>query len=330
MDPRVSIHIIAQETTPLGELFFSCALQALLDSTWPDEIIVIDNGCSHEVWRSVAGLLAKFPEKGVDVKPKKMLGNLTYSDLRNAALQLTDSSMNIFHWVDTDEVYFPEHLSNFKEMLRKEVKVLGQAYTYFYHFIFDPRIWQFKATKDNIFGFNGQQSWSKGVHEKVVGIQPGAKVQTNIEYLHFGYLRPQWQTCLKWLHYDMIEHGHVDGYKNERLEDDNGNVYTKPWFRDWRTPNTVLDDRREESEKNGPWPEDKIPDAAKPICEQTGRWDEFLQEIEDHSFWDKWKSNAEALGSWQATLDMVVTAMKRCAWAYDGKIQTQRTADHTC
>ncbi len=325
MDPRVSVQIIAKETTPLGKLLFSCCLQALHDSDWADEIILVNDGCSADVIKMVEGFDYAFQEKGVKFLTVLLTErkDYNYSELRQAALDKTGEGMNVYHWVDTDEVYFPDHLSNFKETLRQKVEVFSQAYTYFYHMIFDPRTWQFKATKDNIFGFNGQQLWSKGVHEKVVGIQPGSKVQTNIEYLHFGYLRPQWQTCLKWLHYDMIEHGHVDGYKDERLEDANGNVYTKPWFRDWRTPNTILDDRRPESEENGPWPDDKIPDAARPIFEHTGRWDEFLLETEDHTFWKNWESNAKAQGSWKDTLDIVIAAMTRCGWAYDGKVQTQ-------
>lgn len=323
MNPWVSVQIIAKETTPLGELFYQCCLRALFDSMWPDEVIVIDNGCSKEVVTMVNEFKSLFSVKSVPVHITTLPDNATYSELRNTALQATNPKANIFHWVDTDEVYFPEQLNALKMDLTK-TRDFKQAYTYFYHFCFSPKQIQFKATKDNIFRYTPDLRWEKGVHEHVAGLVGTEQIQTNITYLHLGYLRPQWQTCLKWLHYDMIEHGNVDRYKDERFEDEStGAIYTKPYFRDWRTPDTVLQDRVAECDKNPEWDPNEVPEAARPIFDRSDDWADFLLETEDHEFWDWWVEERTVRGSWAATLDAVVERMEACGWSYDGKPQHQ-------
>jgi len=318
MDTKVSIQIIAKETTPLGRLFFQCCLQALLDSDWPNEIIIVDNGCSADVLSMVDGFHQEFALQGTHLRVEPLLGNVTYSDLRNFGMSLISPDTTIYHWVDTDEVYFPEKLNQLRKTLEKYEGKLRQIYTYFYHFTFDPRTWQFKATKDNIFAYHKGLHWTKGVHEHVDGLLPGQKVQTDVEYLHFGYLRPQWQTTLKWLHYDMLEFKNVDRYKDERLEDQDKKVYTEPYFREWRTPNTILDDRREECAKQGPWPRERVPAAAAPVYAQADRWDEFLRETEDYTLWDRWQELCLAADGWRDTLDEIVRIMEACNWSYNG------------
>jgi len=320
MTPRVSVHICAKETTPLGKLFFQCCLQALQDSNWPDEIIIVDDGCSKPVVELYMWFAELFRNRGVPVTTASAGGIKTYAGLRNKALELTDRFCTVMHWIDTDEVYFPDQLNALKRDL-EHVPDFRQAYTYFYHFINNPLQWQFKATKDNIFRFSPTLKWEKGVHEKMTGLVGTAAVQTNVQYLHFGYIRPQWQTCLKWLHYDMIEHGNVDRYKDERFEDADKKVYTKPWFREWRTPNTILDDRIPVCKEQGPWDVKNVPAAARPIYEHANEWDQFLLRIEDHSFWNHWEYLAKAPGlcNWRETLDQVVKEMTECGWSYDGK-----------
>lgn len=319
MNTRVSVQIVAKETTPLGRLFFSCCLQALLDSRWPNEIVVVDNGCSADVLEMLEGFQLKFAGKDVTVKVLQMPQNSTYAELRNAGMTMIDPQTTIYHWIDTDEVYIPYKLDQMREFLEDMDQPLKQMYTYFYHFMFNPWTWQFKATKNNVFAYHPGLHWTKGVHEQVDNLLPGRVIQTDVEYLHFGYLRPQWQTCLKWLHYDMIEHGHVNRYKDEPLEDQHKQVYTLPYFREWRTPNTIVDDRLDECKKNIPWPKHKVPSAAMPIYTQADRWQDFLLEIEDQTFWHAWQAMAETAGSWRDTLDEVVQRMDACNWSYDGK-----------
>jgi glycosyltransferase involved in cell wall biosynthesis len=294
----ISTHIVLKENTNLALLFLKCCLNSLKETKWCDELIIIDNGCSDPIKEHLRDFQKDFhcPVKLIEDR------STIFCDLRNKALSLTNPNAKYFHWIDGDEVLIPEEWKKIKEViLRNDV---GQVNTYGVHFMITPKQTQYTFTKDNIFRYHKYLHWGKGVHEKIQNVLPG-QCQSDTHYLHFGYCKQQWRTCLKWYHYDMIEFGHVGRYKDEMVD---GKVID--YHRDWRNPNNILFDRLKEcKDYTGPRPE-----VAMPIFEHQDKWEEFISSIDDQSFWTEWQKKFKKAKSWRNTLDWVVTEMGSRGW----------------
>lgn len=321
--PFISVHMIVRERTNLGIRFITAALEALSQANYPDEIVLVDNGSIPEVF----GVYDKYKDKFPAFKLFKSESK-DFTSLRNYCIRETDPSATYFHWIDSDEVYYPEDLDILKYTTIGD-NIVKQYWTYFYHFMIHPWQIQDKCSKDNIFLMTPNLHWEGGVHEHVFGLASGDPGQAETEYLHYGYIRQQWRTCLKWLQYDWIKEGHLGGYKLENIQNPDGSVTQKDWFRDWRHPNNILWDRNSIC---SPYPgpkgtRDYVPDIInniilapvkgfdKPITPET--WSEFLDVLDPHPFWDEWQAQYKKYGNWRETLDWVSDQMVKMNWAYE-------------
>jgi hypothetical protein len=225
-----------------------------------------------------------------------------FCDLRNKALENTNPSAKYFHWIDSDEVLIPKEWTPIKEMLA--TYDTGQVHTYGIHLMVNPSLTQYTFTKENIFRLHRFLKWGKGVHEKMQNPLPGIH-QADVHYLHFGYCKSQWRTFIKWIHYDMIEFGHVNRYKDENVD---GKIVD--YLRDWRNPNAILQDRIQASEKY----KGEKPNVAMRIFEHENDWETFIRSVDDQSFWIGWQEKFKELGSWKVTLDWVVEEQSKAGW----------------
>lgn len=289
----VCVHIIAKETTNFGSLMFRSCLDSMKD--YADEIVVIDNGCSEDIVKMV---------KEYNVNYHRDEGT-NFKDLRNSALdkmELKDPECFI-HWIDTDEVYFSSTLLHLKSQLDPNHSTVT---TQLVHFMIDPDKYQYLEKKRNIYKWHPGLRWVGDVHENITNVAPGKSIDTNLNYLHFGYCREQWKTFLKWLFYDTLQFNHVDRYKDERLEDGT----TVPYLRDWRTPDTIIEDRRPETKQYvGNYPVE-MSEWFQAWQNSGKEWREYLEEINgEDPLWEYWKKLYEEKGNWRDTLEPVCVNM---------------------
>jgi hypothetical protein len=299
----VSTHIIIKENTNLALLFLKCCLASLKVAKWCDELIIIDNGCFEPIKEYLRDFQKDYhcPVKLIEDDSKK------FCDLRNKALSLTDPNIKYVHWIDADETLIPEEWVPIKNILATHET--GQVHTYGVHFMVNPSLTQYTFTKENIFRFHRFLKWGKGVHEKMQNTLPGIH-QSDSHYLHFGYCKSQWRVMVRWVHYAVLEHGNVNCYKNENIEEPGKSMKTVPFFRDWRTPNTILQDRIPVCEKYG----GPKPVVAMPIFEHENEWEDFITKIDDQSFWIRWQQKMKEVGSWVDTLDWFVDECTKNNW----------------
>ena len=325
----ISVHMIVKENTRLGLKFLNGCFKSLYDAQYPDEIVLCDNGSFKLVFELYREWIGKFKEFGCEVKLFSSNAK-DFTGLRNECLARTNPDAHYWHWIDSDEMYYPEDLDVLKNDVVKDRLDFRQIWTYFHHFMIHPWQIQDMATKDNFFRFTPKVRWHGGVHEHVHpdSLPEGHCFQSEVEYLHYGYVRQQWRTCLKWLHYDWIQHGHLNGYKRENIQNPDGSVVQKDWFRDWRHPNNILWDRNTVCK---PYPNDKTKNF---VCQgatdlvnpqfmfdssfnelNIDNWSEYTEELDKSEFWQKWQDKYEEVGTWTDTLDWVAQEMVKCDWS---------------
>ena len=293
---KISVHIIAKEDTNLGRHFIDSCLTSIVG--YADELILIDNGCSSEVKEVIQKFCPYFPSF---VYKESKLSD--FASLRNECLKSTGSDVDYFHWIDTDEIWFPVELVKLKSFL--QTTDANRVATNLIHFMGDPFHFQEIYPKFNIFKMPKDRSkikWRGGVHESLdLG---GKSVNTAFNYLHFGYCREQWRICLRWLHYAILEFGNVNCY---RQYNDKGK--TLDYFTDQRTPDQIIDDRVPIShEYSGGYP--SFVEKWIRLHEVSNHtWDEWLKKNDDQSFWLDWQELREQKGNWKDTLKDIVAKM---------------------
>lgn len=352
----VSVHMLVKENTNLGKWFLKGSFKSLLQSEYPNEIVLVDNGCSKDVLDEVIFPWEQaFKDSGIDFKYHTSDLKL-FRDLRNFCLEHTNPHANFWHWIDSDEIYYPEDLDVLKnytleDALRQDVSLV---YSYFYHMMIHPfqvqnnpdkrdsvsGKWKtyneddFRSFKDNIFAFTPDVKWNKPVHEKVSGLKNSRIFQSSCEYIHLGYCRSQWRTFLKWLHYDVLEHGHVGGYKLENIEVDADGInigeskkpavktIQKDYLRDWRYPDNCLWDRNSISI---PFPaycgKQHVPEGVRDMLDQLetqdeAGWKKWIESIDDRSFYERWEAKKNEVGCWKDTLDWAVEEAEKLKWGF--------------
>lgn len=328
----ISVHMIVKENTRLGLKFLNGCFSSLHEAQYPDEIILCDNGSFKPVFELYREWIGKFKDCGCEVKLFQS-DVKDFTGLRNECLNRTNRDATYWHWIDSDEIYYPEDLDVLKNDVIKDRTDIRQVWTYFYHFMIHPWQVQDKCSKDNFFRFTPNVRWYGGVHEHVHpdSLPSGEVVQSGVEYLHYGYVRQQWRTCLKWLHYDWIQHKHLGGYKKENIQNPDGSVTQKDWFRDWRHPNNILWDRNPVC-KLYPNSEvatrDYVCQGAEDLVNpqfmfdssfnelNADNWNNYIEELDGGEFWQKWQDKYKELGNWTDTLDWVLEEMLKCDWNY--------------
>jgi len=304
---NISVQIIAKETTEFGRRIFKSCLESLLGH--PAQLIVVDNGCSESVRQMISEVGTKFNIEGTEfvsiIKDRK---HFTFSELRNFALEKTRGDTTHYQWVDSDESFFPTQLKKLKEFLSENDDVV-QVNQNLVHLMIHPYQYQEKYSKSNVFKYSPSLTWTKGVHEYLQNVPTGKHVNTDYEYLHFGYCRRQFEKFLGWLWYDILEKGNVNGYR-ESVEE--GKVVH--YLRDWRTPNGILEDRKPQCK---PY-EGKYPEACTPWLAEWHKsklsWEDWLKSLdpEMETFWQWWQDLYKKYGNWKDTLADVC---KRMGWS---------------
>jgi len=158
-EPKISVHILAKETTDLGyRLFKSCVESIIEEKNYAYEIIIIDNGCRNKMVFNCEQERIKW----------FYLPNVTnFGELRNKALKETSEECTHFHWVDTDECYPRDTLAKLKELAKNDD--ISAITTWFWHFMIDPTQWQEQQNKTNFYKLVPGIKWELPVHEHLVG-----------------------------------------------------------------------------------------------------------------------------------------------------------------
>ncbi len=291
--PIVSAQIIAKETDALGCAWYRSCLESLVG--YPDELIVVDNGSSPEVLEMVRGMLGRFPSSqlidAADVRE--------FHTLRNRALAATRPDATHVHWVDTDEIFYPDQLARLRASVA-DPRFTRWA-TILVHFMIDPRRIETRQVKWNVFRYDPALRWTRDVHEILDGVPPGRWGFAPVDHLHFGYCRPQWQTFIKWLRYAALEYGTIDRYRTEVVDG-----RRLPWLRGSRTPDRILDERRPRLMPfAGPYPASCEPWLAH--WQKSGLpWQDHANLQVDRQVWLEWQARFARHRAWWPTLDEMV------------------------
>ena len=293
---RVSVQIIASERDEFGALLFGSCLESL--QGYADQIVIVDNGLGEQVRELIKRKSSGLPMQLMDGK-----GVQDFAELRNRALRATRPTTTHIHVVDTDEVYFPAGLSALKEVLGDGAVVAGK----FVHFMIEPGWVESVQPKARVFRWHPQLRWEGSVHERLLNFDQTQALENQFSYLHFGYCRPQWQTFLKWLRYARLQGCDITHYQYEIVDG-----VRLPWFREGRTPDTVLESRRRFLQQYA----GTYPNAVEPWMEEyarsTGHWRAWVASKVDNALWDKWRGLYESRGNWEETLVDILHASDVC------------------
>lgn len=355
MHPFVSVHMIVKEQTQLGIKFLDACLESLHEASYPNELVIVDNGSHTDVFDLYSTWRPLFENFDCDFKIIKS-DCKNFMDLRNTCLDHTSPFTDYFHWIDSDEVYYSSDLDLLKNECMAKEKNVRQIWTYFYHFMINPfmvqsdnlrrkkleelTIDEYRSSKDNIFGYHQGIRWGKGadgqikkVHEKVENKKEGKDVDFECSYLHLGYTRKAFETMFKWMHYDYIEHGHINHYKMENvshLEDGtevengtpNSKMTQKEYLRDWRVPNgDFLQDRRKYCT---PFPNkvcrEDLPESFITLlngCKNESDWLTYINKLDkDSEFLNKWVEEYNKTKSWASTMDWCLAEAIKNDWSF--------------
>jgi hypothetical protein len=241
---------------------------------------------------------------------------------------------------------YPEDLDVLKNNILNTDTKIRQVWTYFYHFLPDPfriqvnphrkdlstfNIGDARCSKDNIFRFSPKVRWTGKVHEHVTNLEEGIEYWSQVEYLHVSYCRKQWATCLKWLHYGILEHGHVNNYKFENIEiDEDGNnildtgkpkvnMIQKEYFRDWRHVDNILWDRLKfcHNYPNDICPKKHLPEGFIKLlgnCKTESDWIQYINKLDGNEMYEMWLKKKDEVGEWSKTLDWIVEECEKQNW----------------
>jgi len=289
-EPKISVHILAKETTELGNRLFESCVQSILDADYAYEIIIVDNGCEP-------GLVdGQWGECQITVIDGTNIAD--FAALRNLALEYTGKDCTHFHWIDTDECYPKETLSKLKEMAKNDN--ISAITTWFWHFMIDPTQWQEQQNKTNFYKLVPGIKWELPVHEHLVGYDKTKVAHLNASYHHYGYIRPQWVQALKWIKYDVWQKGNANHYREYY---DGGWEKVVDYYSDERTPDQCLEDRRSYCSKYiGNHTDGFEKNIIEPWIDSGKTWNEWLKTINDCTMWDEWEEKRKELGSWKDTI----------------------------
>lgn len=287
--PRVGVNIIAQE----GDAFGADLLASCLDSLegYADQIVIVDNGLGVAAKDVVMTRRDRLPLTVVDARD--VSGD--FSELRNRALAATDERMTHIHKVDTDEVYLPGTLAQLKRLLADPS--IDQVNATLIHFMIDPTLVESVQAKTVVFRRDAGLAWTGPVHERMKGPPQGGIVDGPGCFLHFGYCRPQWQTMLKWLRYARLQGGSLSHYQYEYIDG-----VRRPWFRDGRTPDTILEPRRNRLQAY----KDPYPPSVRTWLEAFAAsglpWRTWVDLRVGGGMWQTWQNLRQKSGNWEDTL----------------------------
>jgi glycosyltransferase involved in cell wall biosynthesis/GT2 family glycosyltransferase len=292
--PKVSVHMIAREQDAFGADLLTSALDAL--AGYADQIVIVDNGLGEEARQAVADRTGPLPITLVEARGVRD----DFAKLRNLAIAATAPAMTHIHKSDSDEVYAPGSLAATKELLQDSG--VGRVGAALVHFMIEPTLVESVQRKEVVFRKDEALSWEGAVHERMARDGGGRALDGPAFFLHFGYCRPQWQTLLKWLRYALLQGGTLAHYQYEFVDG-----VRRPWFRDGRTPDTILEARRPHLQ---PF-KHPYPPSVRPWLEafaRSGRtWRDWVGGRAGSGLWQRWQELCRTKGTWEETLEDILS-----------------------
>lgn len=350
--PFVSVHMISKEVTNLGVRFLENCFSSLEEAYYPSELVIVDNGSFEPIFDLYETWRPRFKAFDCEMKVIKSTAE-DFCTLRNQTLQHTNPKADFFHWIDTDEIYYPEDLDRLKNHDLKEVPDIQFVYCCFYHCMYSPyliqintdclfknkpkKVTDMKSSKDNIFRFSPKVRWKKEekVHEHVDMNTLGGKVivDSGVEYVHVSYTRHQLETWVKWMRYALLEFGNLNCYKKETVTYDAkdvevGNQFmgqpgyttrTVDYLRNWRDIFHCLHDRREHCLPffNDWSVKDHYPAGVLNLlgdCKTEQDWLAYITKLDPPKFELEWIDKFKAVGNWCDTLDWAAEELQKRNW----------------
>ena len=271
----ISVQMVAGENLNIAIKFFKASVECLLHPAVDHFIVGLHPRMSEEG--------REFLKKCDWVDDTIELKGGDFSEWRNEVLEASPVTDYILK-VDADETYFPECLDGLKVAADEGVREV--VFVNIDHLMVTPH--QKQDVGHIPVLFNSGPKWGKKVHECFrVPAESDSAVVDGPGFVHWGYVKPQLSTFLKWAHYDLLEHGSLHNYKVEQTED--GQV---PWFRDWRNPHTILNDRLEVCKPHTGFPEDAIYIIESFLLDTMGKeatWEEWQRDVDPDLF--EWYDN---------------------------------------
>ena len=225
--------------------------------------------------------------------------DFTFAEKRNVCLDHTGNDVTHIHWIDTDDIYYNDTLLLFKDILR--TTDFGVYMNHFRHCMGYPWRLEGEYPKDNVFKYNPELRWGKGVHECLENVCPKKETVTPLKYFHAGYTRNIIATAIKWIYYSVLEHGEDDCCYLR----DNEAMYTDG-------PHKIIADR---IPKTSRLTFEEMPDAfvGEVMGQYQGlleyeKWDEWVMNLDPKyaSLFKKFKQIAAAEGHWGAFVQHVI------------------------
>jgi hypothetical protein len=272
----VSVHIIVKETTNYGRMLFESSLKSFLrdNKGYADEVVVYDDGCSSDVRYMYHGMLKS---SGVQYCFYGDTKERTFAEKRNVCLLNTDKRSTHIHWIDSDDIYYPDTMLALKNSMLKSADDCGKFINYFCHCMGDPWNLEDIYPKDNIFRYNSDLKWVKGVHEKLENVVPDKQCISGLRYYHAGYTRSVIATAIKWIHYSVLEEK-----PNHYLHDN------EPMYR--LGLHKIIDDRLEKRKLIA---NDQIPSAFQSIISHYRSYG--FGESRDFNDWQRFVNNVDGI-----------------------------------
>jgi GT2 family glycosyltransferase len=189
----------------------------------------------------------------------------------------------------------PAGLEELRELLSDSS--IDQVNAALIHFMIEPTLVESVQRKEVVFRRGEGLAWQGAVHERIGGLPARRVVDGPASFLHFGYCRPQWQTTLKWLRYALLQGGSLSHYQYEFIDG-----VRRPWFREGRAPDTILEPRRSRLQ---PY-RHPYPPSVRPWLESFSisglPWREWVNRRAGESLWKEWQELRRDKGSWEETL----------------------------
>lgn len=218
----ISGQLIVRERTEFGGRLVSACLESLRG--FLDEVIIVDNGCSEEVYGMIAAQMKDCP----DEYTVTMHGPADFATLRNFALAKMSPHADWLFQFDSDDIFWPDKLARMKDKVRNVREIC--LYGHFYHFMETPFIYQGMLKHRHLYPVTPGMKWEGAVHERLMGV-PEKEEDSGLVWTHWGYTRSVIATAIKWVHYQILEKGNADCYKSNCLFSERGIEH-------------ILDDRR--------------------------------------------------------------------------------------
>ena len=277
---NIECQMIVRRERGFGEKMFAACLKEI----YADKFVIVDNDCVDVVKDIYNTLIPKDKLTVVEIS-----GRHPFDDLRNAGMDKTNSDCDWACFVDSDELFGKELFDEAREAAEQGANTCNVALSHLCvaPCLIDSSIHHFHP---RFFKKLPGAKFSGKLHEGPAHVGPTKMLKTH--QIHFGYCFPQWSIFLRWVWYNFLQDGHLDGLKLFLMENPT------------KTPGNFMQHSKSLKEYTGPW-RALTPLVKKYGLTQTG-WFTYLESVEDYSLWERWQNLAQDKGNWMDTLDIML------------------------